>query len=183
MKTRYNVAAMKDLILQLVKEATQEISNATTPAQLEELRIKYLGRKGSFTNVMQNLKNVPNEEKPAIGQALNAAKNELEQYLTSKQKILEEEVLKQQLNDDSFDITRPGTHYETGHVHPLSQVQKEVEEIFSQMGFAIQDGPEIESEYYNSLKRRHKKSITQQLLHNLRSSELNIWNAKGRSRM
>ncbi len=140
---------MKDLILQLVKEATQEIHNTTTPAQLEELRIKYLGRKGSFTNVMQNLKSIPNEEKPAIGQALNAAKNELEQHLTTKQKTLEEEVLKQQLNDDSFDTTRPGTHYETGHIHPLSQVQKEVEEIFSQMGFAIQDGPEIESEYYN----------------------------------
>lgn len=140
---------MKDLILQLVNEAKEELQNISTLEQLEELRIKYLGRKGSFTNVMQNLKSVPNEEKPAIGQALNAAKKELEDHLTQKQSTLEEAVITNQLSDNSFDVTRPGTKFPIGHIHPISQVQKEVELIFGQMGFAIQDGPEIESEYFN----------------------------------
>ena len=140
---------MKDLILQLVNEAKEELQHTSTLEQLEELRIKYLGRKGSFTNVMQNLKSVPNEEKPAIGQALNAAKKELEDHLAQKQSALEEAVITNQLSDNSFDVTRPGTKFPIGHIHPISQVQKEVELIFGQMGFAIQDGPEIESEYFN----------------------------------
>lgn len=140
---------MKELIEKLVQEGKEEIARAATLAQLEELRVKYLGRKGSFTTIMQGLKDIPNEEKPAAGQALNHGKKALEEALETKQYHLEQEELERQLKDDTFDITRPGYPFEIGHIHPLSQVQKDVEEIFGQMGFAIMDGPEIESEHYN----------------------------------
>ena len=140
---------MKDLIEKLAKEAQEEISQAGSLTQLEDLRVKYLGRKGSFTTLMTGLKDLPNDQKPEAGQALNHAKKSIELELETKQKHLEKEELTKQLSDDSFDVTRPGTHVKTGHIHPLSQVQKEVEEIFGQMGFAIMDGPEIESEHYN----------------------------------
>jgi len=140
---------MKNLIQKLIDEAEQEIKASHSLGSLDSLRIKYLGRKGSFTTIMQGLKDLPNEEKPAIGQLLNVAKKGLESLLDARQKVLEEEQIKKQLEDDTFDGTRPGTKYAIGHIHPLSQVQREVEEIFSQMGFAIQDGPEVESEYYN----------------------------------
>lgn len=140
---------MKQLIQKLIDEAETEIKTASTLAALEDLRIKYLGRKGSFTLIMQGLKDLPNEEKPVIGQLLNVAKKGLESLLDARQQLLEEKLLKEQLEDDSFDITRPGTKYPTGHIHPLSQVQKEAETIFQQMGFTITDGPEVESEYFN----------------------------------
>lgn len=140
---------MKELIEKLLAEAKEEIKSVLTLAALEELRIKFLGRKGSFTTLMQGLKDIPNEEKPAAGQALNHAKKSLESELETKQHHLETAALEHELKDDTFDTTRPGTTIHTGHIHPLSQVQKEVEIIFGQMGFAIADGPEIESEYYN----------------------------------
>ncbi len=140
---------MKELIENLAKEAEQEIKSSVTLASLEELRVKYLGRKGSFTTLMTGLKDIPNDQKPAAGQALNHAKKSIEHELETRQQHLEKEELAKQLSDDSFDVTRPGMAFTTGHIHPLSQVQRDVEEIFGQMGFAIMDGPEIESEHYN----------------------------------
>jgi phenylalanyl-tRNA synthetase alpha chain len=140
---------MKDLITKLLQEAKEEIHNSESLANLEELKVKYLGRKGAFTAIMQGLKDVSKEEKPVLGQLLNQAKQTLEFEFDATQQDLEKTELDRQLNDDTFDITRPGVEFNIGHIHPLSQVQKDVEEIFGQMGFAVADGPEVESEHYN----------------------------------
>lgn len=143
---------MKQLIEKLASEAQEAISHSQTLDHLESLRVKYLGRKGSLTELMEGLKSLSNDEKRTIGQALNHAKKLMETALTEKQIDLEKHAIDSALSDTSYDITRPGISQKTqkiGHIHPIAQVQRHSEEIFSQMGFAIADGPEVESEYYN----------------------------------
>ena len=142
---------MNQELEKLKKQATEAIQKAASTATLTELDVRYLGRKGELTNMLRTLKDLPENERKKAGQALNAAKNELEQAFAHKRATLEKTALEASLKQEFFDITLPGTlrGHAIGTVHVLSQLQEEAERIFSQMGFMIVDGPEIESEYYN----------------------------------
>jgi phenylalanyl-tRNA synthetase alpha chain len=140
---------MKETLEKLKKEALAEIESAKNSAQLQDVQTKFLGKKGGVTLASKELGKASPEERPALGQLINAAKTEITDAFETKQRLLKQEELNKQLEDEWVDITAPGHKHTLGHVHPLSQVQREVEEIFSSMGFVIKDGPEVESEYFN----------------------------------
>lgn len=133
----------------LEKNALAAITKVANSAELQNLHVKYLGRKGELTKILRGVKDLTANEKPLIGALSNRVKNSLINAFDEKRNELEGVDLKKALSQDFFDTTIPGKVREIGHIHPLSQVQEEVERIFSQMGFSVQDGPEVESEYYN----------------------------------
>ncbi len=129
--------------------ATEAIRDCRTLESLKEIEVKYLGRKGELTNILKGLKDLSDEEKRTVGPQTNNVKLTLEAKIKEKQSQLEAEEISRKLSGEFFDITAPGTEQNIGHIHPLSQVQLEAEQIFSDMGFTVMDGPEVESEYYN----------------------------------
>lgn len=141
---------MEESLKNLEQEGLKAIHACSSTEALREVELEYFGRKdGKLTNIMKGLKDLSNEEKPKIGQLSNAVKKVLEKALAEKLQTFENEKLAKELSTDFFDTTIPGKARKVGHIHPIAQVQEEVERIFSQMGFAVMDGPEIESEYYN----------------------------------
>ena len=141
---------MEQSLKNLEQEGLKAIKACTTADELRNTELEYFGRKdGKLTNIMKGLKDLSNEEKPKIGQLANMVKTVLEKALKEKLQTFENEKLAKELSSDFFDTTIPGKARYVGHIHPIAQVQEEVERIFSQMGFSVMDGPEIESEYYN----------------------------------
>ena len=140
---------MKEALEKLKKEALEKVAKAVGLDELKALDVEYLGRSGKLTEILRGLKDVPENERPAAGQMCNAVKVQLLAAFDEKKNQLEGAEIEKSLKKDFFDVTVPGKARELGHIHPLSQVQEEVERIFSQMGFAVMDGPEVESEFYN----------------------------------
>lgn len=141
----------------ILSQALEELKKVTNLDDLKNLDVKFLGRKGLLTDLLKTIKDMAIEAKKEYGQSLNKAKKALVEAFEQTSQKLESDKLTKELSKDFFDITFPGlpedplanNARETGHIHVLSQLQEETETIFGQMGFAIQDGPEIESEYYN----------------------------------
>jgi len=140
---------MKVQLLSLKKACLNAIKEVETLHSLQEVEVKYIGRKGELTSILRGVKDLPDKQKPIIGKLSNKVKNELETAFKVKIVELETAELNKKLKDDNFDITVPGPDNNLGHIHPLSQVQRKVENIFGSMGFTVMDGPEVESEYYN----------------------------------
>jgi len=136
--------------LQEIKvEAINKIKEVTSLSDLEQLRITYLGKKGEVVLMMSKLRDLPQEERPAFGQAVNMVKNELEQALYEKKQALENEELLKNLASEKIDVTLPGTKFYQGSIHPLSQVIEDVEDLFIGMGYEVAEGPELENDHYN----------------------------------
>ncbi len=146
---------MQDQLQKIHHSALEEIQKTGSLEDLKAIDVKYLGRKGELTNLLKGLKDLSDEEKRAIGPKTNSIKLDIEAKIKAKQSQLEAQEIAKKLSGEFFDITAPasvmapGTAHEPGHIHPLSQVQLEAENIFSDMGFTVMDGPEVESEYYN----------------------------------
>lgn len=145
---------MKEILSKIKIQTLEEIEKAKSADELYQVQVKYLGRKGELTLLMQGIKDLPNEEKPVAGKMFNEVKVELEAAFEAKKSALEAGEISAKLSEAFLDITAPAEilgaeKFKIGHIHPVSQVQFEVEQIFSDMGFEIMDGPEAESEYYN----------------------------------
>ncbi len=134
----------------LREAALEKIKQAASSSEVEELRVKLLGKKGELTEMLKDLKNMAIEERKQFGQEANELKNEMTELLESKFKELSANDVKKSLSSgSSFDISLPGTQFKVGSLHPVTIVQKEIERIFTGMGFNIVDGPEAEEEFYN----------------------------------
>ena len=118
-------------------------------ADLEQLRIKYLGKKGELTAVLRGMGALSAEERPVVGQIANEVRACIEDALTKKSAELKEKELEDKLRREKIDVTMPATDVPMGHIHPLTTVQRELENIFIGMGFSIVEGPEVEYDYYN----------------------------------
>ena len=130
--------------------ALAKIKEAASSAEVEELRVRFLGKKGELTEMLKDLKNMAIEERKQFGQEANELKNELTEFLEAKFKELSANDVKKSLSSgSSFDISLPGTQFKVGSLHPVTIVQKEIERIFTGMGFNIVDGPEAEEEFFN----------------------------------
>lgn len=128
-------------------EALISIKKVGSLDELENLKIKYLGRKSEFTNILKSLKDLPEDQRRLVGQESNAAKKAIEENFAQK-----EQELKRKRFDfvaEKIDITIPAKKLKRGYLHPLTKIQNELEDIFSSMGFEIADGPEVETEFYN----------------------------------
>ncbi|ANE42055.1 phenylalanine--tRNA ligase [Fervidobacterium sp. SC_NGM5_O18] len=133
----------------MLENAKSEISNATDSKQLNDLRVKYLGKSGVVTSLMKKLKDLPPEERPNFGKVVNELKDQIEVLLEErKSQLMETE--KQQLYKKLWvDPTMPGARRSRGHLHIITKVQKELEDIFISMGFSVVEGPEIEQPWFN----------------------------------
>ncbi|MDP2625134.1 MAG: phenylalanine--tRNA ligase subunit alpha [Candidatus Peregrinibacteria bacterium] len=140
---------MQEELQKLENNALETLKKAQTSEELEAWYKEYLGRKGKMTDLLRRLKDLSVEDKKTYGKSSNELKIQLEGEFKQHQNELERTVIDRSLKEDWIDLSAPGKEQSAGHIHPLAQVQEEVERIFQQMGFTIIDGPEIESEYYN----------------------------------
>ncbi len=127
----------------------QAIANASDEAGLEDLRVQAVGKKGEVSLKMRELGKMTNEERQVAGPALNALKNEINSALAAKKEALGDAALDERLRTEWLDITLPSRNIRQGSIHPISQVTEEVSAIFADMGFAVAEGPQIESDWYN----------------------------------
>jgi phenylalanyl-tRNA synthetase alpha chain len=133
----------------IVEDAREEIERATTRRDLDEVRVKYLGKRGTLTQLLRGLPSLPPAERPIVGKEANAAKAGLESELEARQAVLEDLERRARLAADRPDLTLPGRRVVPGALHPLTQVHDEIVDVFTGMGFAVADGPEVELDYYN----------------------------------
>lgn len=140
---------MAQSIEELQNQACQEIDAATHPQDLEHIRIHYLGKKGRLTEVMKSLSNLPASEKPKLGQMINLAKTVIQDRLDSRGEILQEQVLQEQIQAQTIDVTLAGRLSPIGHLHPVTQTKNRLADFFLQLGFDLMTGSEIETDFNN----------------------------------
>lgn len=139
----------KNEINEFKQKAISEIKSATSESVLEQCRIQFLGKKGSIRPFFQFLGSCPPEEKASFGQEINDVKLVLEEFLEEKQQQLKANRFTDIASSEWIDVTAPGTVPATGHLHPITQIQYEIEAIFRSMGFQVFDGPQVEDDYHN----------------------------------
>ena len=138
---------MKDTLLKIKTEAIAAL--AEDGADIEALRIKYLGKKGELTAVLRGMGKLSAEERPVIGQLANDIRAEIEAEIEKQSAAMKSAALDARLKAEKLDVTIPGTKVPVGKPHPLAMVQRQLEEIFLGMGYSIAEGPEVEYDYYN----------------------------------
>ncbi len=143
---------MKDKLEAILKSATEEINNAVSVVDLDNVKLKYLSRKGELNSIKKNLKDMSDEDKRIIGSMANNVSNELEKLIDEKNSQLYKIELDKKLQSEKIDITLPSDFRPQGHVHPLTQTINEIVEIFQGLGFSVMPSeysPEVETEYIN----------------------------------
>lgn len=131
-------------------EASSAIGSATTLAELEDARVRFLGRKAELNDILKSIATLPPDEKGPVGKAGNQARARLESLLRERQEDLETTALSVLLDGDRIDITLPGAPaIGGGSLHPITQTRREIEDVFIGMGFKIAEGPEVERVHYN----------------------------------
>ncbi|HTP23515.1 MAG TPA: phenylalanine--tRNA ligase subunit alpha [Solirubrobacteraceae bacterium] len=141
---------MTDRIEQIRAEADSAIAGATDTAALEDVRIRYLGRKAELPNLLRSVADLPADQRAATGKAANEARKALEAAIEERERQLAARELDQRLERDRVDITLPGAPApETGSLHLITQTRRELEDIFIGLGFNVAEGPEVETVYYN----------------------------------
>ncbi len=136
--------------LQRIKEvALTAIKAATNQQALQDVRVKYLGKKGEVTALLKGLGKLSPEERPKMGAFVNAVRETLEAELDKIKSSMETAAMNARLEEEKIDITLPGRAPKTGHIHPLTTVNEMIEDFFMKMGYTVEEGPEVEQDYYN----------------------------------
>jgi phenylalanyl-tRNA synthetase alpha chain len=134
---------------QLTREAEEAINAAADLDALEQLRVAYLGKKGELTARLKSLGELPADERPAAGQAINEAKQRVEGWLQARREVLEAEAMEAALAAERVDVTLPGRGEAVGGLHPVTRTIERIEDLFVSLGFGVAEGPEIEDDYHN----------------------------------
>ena len=136
--------------LQRIKEvALTAIKAATDQQALQDVRVKFLGKKGEVTALLKGLGKLSPEERPKMGAFVNAVRETLEAELDKIKSSMETAAMNARLEEEKIDITLPGRAPKTGHIHPLTTVNEMIEDFFMKMGYTVEEGPEVEQDYYN----------------------------------
>ena len=156
---------MKDQLEKIKAQAMQALESVSDLKLLDELRVKYLGKKGELTAVLRGMGALSPEERPKIGALANQVREQIEEKLQSKIDELSAKLQNEKLKAEEIDVTIPGRRRETGKLHPLSTVLNQVKDIFIGMGFSIAEGPDVELDYYNfealNIPKNHPARDTQ----------------------
>ncbi len=139
---------MKEKLEALKEQALSSINEADNSAALEEIRIKYLGKKGELTAILKMMGSLSAEERPVVGQIANEVRGAIDSALTEKSAVLEKAAQYKKLNDEAIDVTMPSKKAKIGGLHPLNKVLDDMLDIFQSMGFDVVDGPEVETDHY-----------------------------------
>ena len=133
----------------ILEELKKDQENVKTLEELNELKVKYLGKKGLITLLNQEIRNIPNEEKKQFGIMVNSLREKFNSFYDDSRKKFEDEILNKKLQSEAIDITLPATKIQSGAPNILEKLIEEVEEVFMSMGYDVVDGPEIEEDKYN----------------------------------
>ena len=156
---------MKSALEAIRAAAHEQLASAADLKALDELRVRYLGKKGELTAILKQMGKLSAEERPAMGQLANEIRSQIEEELNARQKALKDAEMQQKLAEEKLDVTMPGVVFPVGHQHPLNKVLDEIKEIFIGMGFEVVQGPEVETDYYNfealNLPKDHPARDTQ----------------------
>jgi phenylalanyl-tRNA synthetase alpha chain len=139
----------EDQLVRLQSDARARIAAAETAEALEAIRVEVLGRKGVLAQISKEMGKLPPAERAAIGKRLNETKQTLESAFEARKDKFDTDALAKKLDAEWIDLTLPAPGIRPGSIHPVTQVQREIEEVFTSMGFTILDGPEVETEYNN----------------------------------
>ena len=140
---------MKEKIEAIRAAAKAAIEKTASENEIEELRVKYLGKKGELTAMLKQMGSLSAEERPAMGQLVNEAKQKLEALIAEKKTEMKQKATEAKLRSETIDITMPAKEVKTGGIHPLNLVVNDMIDIFQSMGFDVVDGPEVETDHYN----------------------------------
>ena len=140
---------MKQQLEQIKTAALEAIAAAENSADCENVRVKYLGKKGELTAILKMMGGLSPEERPIMGQLVNTAKSEVDAALSAKVTEMQAQAEEQKLKEETIDITMPAKTAKTGKLHPLNTVLNDMIDIFQSMGFDVVDGPEVETDHYN----------------------------------
>lgn len=140
---------MEERLRALAETVARATDSVRSQEELDEIRIRFLGRKGELTQILRSMKDIPAEERPRIGQLANEIRDQLEQRLAERAEALKLRLRGERLERERLDITLPGVRPALGHKHPLTWVIDEIKDIFLRMGFDVAEEPEVEYDYYN----------------------------------
>jgi len=140
---------MKEKIQQIKESALKEMADIKELINLNDIRVKYLGKKGEFTQILRGMGALSAEERPVIGNLVNEVKEELEKTIQTAERKIKEKKLQESLVKEKIDVTIPSKKQDIGSIHPITQIIEEVKDIFLGLGYKIADGPEIETAFYN----------------------------------
>jgi len=134
---------------QLAREAEEALLAATSPEQVEELRVRYLGRKAELTQILRSLPELPAEQRADVGRRGNQAQRSLQELVDGRAAELEGAALDRRVLEERIDVTLPGDSLDPGHLHLLTSTRRELEDLFVGLGYRVVEGPEVETDYYN----------------------------------
>ena len=140
---------MQEKLEEVKQQAETELSQVTDEVSLQNLKAKFVGRKGVITEILKGMKDVAPEDRPKMGQLINVVKTHIENLFDEKSIQLKEEKKNKAIAEERIDVTLPGRSMPVGAKHPVSQVMEEIIGIFEKMGFEVAEGPEVETDYYN----------------------------------
>jgi phenylalanyl-tRNA synthetase alpha chain len=133
----------------LLKQATHEIQSSDDLKALDHYRVLYLGKKGKLTEYLKNVGQLPPAERPLAGQKVNVIKQQIQEVIEQRISLLQQNEINAKLANETIDVTLSGRKQSLGSIHPVTKTRERIEALFTQMGFDIMDGPEIEEDYYN----------------------------------
>lgn len=186
---------MKEQLLALKTEALDVLETVGTPKELDDLRVKYSGKKSALTEILRGMGKLSAEERPVVGQVANEVREAIEEVINRKQAHFVREETNARLQNEKVDVTLPGRPLSQGGIHPLNKVIEELEDIFLGMGYRVAEGPQVETDYYNfealNLPQNHPARdmqdsfyLTEDLLMRTQTSPIQIRameNAKGQA--
>jgi phenylalanyl-tRNA synthetase alpha chain len=140
---------VSDDLDKLLEQASSAIGAATGVAALDAVRVAYLGKKGELTALLKNLGQLPVEQRPAAGQAINLAKQQVQERIEARKSTLADAAIAERLQDETVDITLPGRHKSAGGLHPVTLTMNRIDTMFGKLGFDVAEGPEVEDDFHN----------------------------------
>ncbi|MGG4035592.1 phenylalanine--tRNA ligase subunit alpha [Paenibacillus cisolokensis] len=176
---------MKERLEALRAEALRDLEQAADQQQLNDLRVKYLGKKGALTEILRGMGALSAEERPIVGQVANEVREAIEAVIQEKQEAFARLETESRLRAETIDVTLPGNASAAGSIHPLNRIVQEIEDIFIGMGYTVAEGPEVETDYYNfealNLPKNHPARdmqdsfyITEELLMRTQTSPVQV---------
>ena len=132
---------MKEKIAKIEKEAKEALEKIIDEKELNDLRIKYLGKKSELSNVLKDMASLTKEERPVIGEIANKVRKSIEESISKKEAEIEQKILAKKLENEKIDITLPSTKIKQGSKHPVNSVIEEIEDLFVSMGYTVEEGP------------------------------------------
>lgn len=156
---------MRSQLEQIREQVTKKLAQIGDVKELDNLRVRYVGKKGELTSILKQMGKLSAEERPVIGQLANEVRNSIDKAISDRLFELKAQAIEKQLISEAIDVTMPGKKPAIGKKHPLTTVMEEIEEIFTGMGFDIAEGPEVEYDYYNfealNIPKNHPARDTQ----------------------